>query len=294
LRRIKPKIQTARRIYTTSGLRGITSTIFLEKFPGPIFAAFYSWLKKNNWWVGKFIEITGDTVLIDGCRFSVRSPVIPTKLKSRFLFNQYEPSERLALRRFLDPSLPVIEFGGSVGVVACLTNKLLENPRDHVVVEANPDLVPLLQSNRDRNGCQFTVVNKAIAYGSSHVEFFQNQDFLSSSIQSAAEQKVSVPAITLRDVVNQFGFDRFTLICDIEGGEVELVEHDGDIFRTQVKTLIIEVHEAVVGTGPIRSMLQKLQEYGFEALYKDWDTYALENRTGPTESQFVHQVTEQL
>src|SRR2546426_6211274 len=97
---------------------------------------FDNWLgRKIDWWYGRLIEIRGNNVSIDGCTFSLESPAIATQSKSRFMFGQYERPEREAIRRFLDPTLPVVEFGGSIGVLSCLTNRRLSDPQRHVVIE---------------------------------------------------------------------------------------------------------------------------------------------------------------
>lgn len=276
---LKKKIGTAGRVFKSHGLRGVAGVLVTHKL-GRYRGEVRRWLWQDNWWVGKLIEAGGDLVRIEGCRFSVRNPAIPTAAKSRFLFDRYEPSERAAIKKFLDPSLPVVEFGGSIGVVACLTNRRLRDPARHVVVEANPDLIPLLEKNRELNGCRFAVLHRAVAYGGPTVTFHQNDDFVSSSVQLRAARSVTVPAVTLRDVAGQFGFDRFTLICDIEGGEIDLVRFDEDVLRERVETFIVEVHETIAGPAATRGMLARLESLGFEPVFADWETYVLQKRAG--------------
>jgi 16S rRNA A1518/A1519 N6-dimethyltransferase RsmA/KsgA/DIM1 with predicted DNA glycosylase/AP lyase activity len=72
----------------------------------------------------------------------------------------FEKHERETIKRCLDPNLPVVEVGGCIGVVACTTNRLLQEPSKHVVVEANPDLVPVLEANRQLNQCEFVVLQR--------------------------------------------------------------------------------------------------------------------------------------
>ena len=40
--------------------------------------------------------------------------------------NKYEAAERQAVARYLRRDIPVVELGGSMGVVACVTNRLLK------------------------------------------------------------------------------------------------------------------------------------------------------------------------
>ncbi len=89
------KVKTAKRILQTRGVQGIVS-VLLKDIP-------HQW-EWSSWWFGKIVEIKGNIILIDGCHFSVCSPAITTAFKSRFYFDEYETSEREALKRFLDPN----------------------------------------------------------------------------------------------------------------------------------------------------------------------------------------------
>lgn len=251
--------------------------LFKEK-PMSGWFTFNKWLREGNWWIGKIIEFKGDVISIDDCKFSVRSPAISTAFKSYFFFDEYEAFEREALKHFLDPRLPVVELGGAMGVIACLTNKRLHHPQKHVVVEANPEILHLLKENRERNDCRFIVLHKAIAYGVDEVTFNLSDDFWASSVQASFGKSVNVAATSLKAIVDEFDFEEFTLICDIEGGEADLVKFDGDILRDRVATLILEVHENIVGAELVRNMLLNLEEMGFVSSYNDGGIYVLQKR----------------
>src|SRR6266446_8624399 len=131
------RLRTAARLLRSQGAAGVMSALkdrYLDNWIG----------RRIEWIYGKVVERRGNTVQVDGCIFSLDSPAITTASKSKFMFNQYERPEREAVRRFVDPAMPVVEFGGSIGVISCLTNRKLVAPDRHVVVEANPALVPLL------------------------------------------------------------------------------------------------------------------------------------------------------
>ena len=55
---------------------------------------------------------------------------------------------------YVDPNLPVIEFGGCIGVISCLTNKKIKDKKKHIVVEAQPYLIETLKKNRNNNDCK--------------------------------------------------------------------------------------------------------------------------------------------
>ena len=97
--------------------------------------------------------------------------------------------ERALIKRWLPNDLPVLEFGGGLGVVSCLVNRKLANPSRHVVVEADPGMISVLERNRNINGLNFTVINKAIAYGCDHTDLNIDAEFIGTSIVGASVGK---------------------------------------------------------------------------------------------------------
>jgi FkbM family methyltransferase len=241
--------------------------------------------KAAMWWrhgdcleLGKFIGRPSAIARLDGCRFALDSPVITADLRYLLLSGKHERCERELIRSFVRSDLPVIELGGSLGVVSCVTNRLLDNPSLHLVVEANPMLIPVLVRNRDRNGCRFTVLQRAIAYGGRFARFRIASNVLASAVQAASADAVSVPATTLRDLVEEWEFERCTLICDIEGAEYELVRRDLQTVGRFVDTLILELHERMLGPRRTAEVLDDLRQVGFDILGRSWESLALRNR----------------
>ena len=201
-------------------------------------------------------------VRLDRCTFDLAG-VTDDSTRIELITNKYESAERHAVVRYLRRDLPVIELGGSMGVVACVTNKLLTDPTAHVVVEANPLAIPRLEHNRKLNGCRFEIVNRAIAYGADSVTFRPSSDMAGSSITRAGdEEPVTVSTVALGDLVHDRGFNRFSLVCDIEGLEYDLVCQEADVLRN-ADTIIMETHARYIGEEKFRAMMKKLEELGF-------------------------------
>src|SRR5262249_41420322 len=198
------RISTAKRVLKNGGINAVLAAFKDRYLTNRLGAGI-------DWCYGRAIELRGNLIEIDGCVFSLNSPVITTVSKGKFMLNRYERPEREALRRFLNPDLPVVEFGGSIGVVSCLTNRKLTKPQDHIVVEANPSLVPLLIENGQRNKCQFSVLPSVVGYGADQVAFYaDNNNFVvSSAVQTGREYKVEVhniQTINLRAILNEYRF----------------------------------------------------------------------------------------
>jgi len=203
------------------------------------------------------------SVTLDGCTVNVQGlPDSETKID--LAKEDYEVAERHLVPKYLDRTLPVIELGGCIGVIACITNRLLVSPDLHVVVEANPLAIPLLTETRDSNQCKFQILNQALAYDAPSVTFRPTLNLLANSVQrKTGEEPVTVPATALRDIVKERKFDSFNLICDIEGSEWDLVMNEGDVLQ-KASTISLETHARFIGEDRNAQLLSKLGELGFQ------------------------------
>ncbi len=244
-------------------LRKVVSRVRKHLSPERLKRDVRRWAVQDRGWVGRLASSLG-TVRVEDCRFRIDSPLISDPLKSRLLYGRYERTERELLRRHLNPSLPVVELGGGMGVVSCLVNARLENPRHHVVVEANPRMLPLIRSNRELNGAQFELLHGAIAYGAERVSLKADDDLLSSQVADLGAEHV--PTLTLQSVIERFGFDRCTLVCDIEGSEIELVAREIATLRSRVAMIVIEEHPEYCDAESRSAMFGELAAAGFATL----------------------------
>jgi hypothetical protein len=126
-------------------------------------------------------------------------------------------------------------------------------------------------------------VHGAVAYGGGReVTFTVADDLLCSRVggpESDAARTLTVPAVTLGEVIKGRGFERCTLVCDIEGAEVELIRREREVLRRSVETVIIETHDRVLGdAAPVGGTPRALEEIGFEAVYESGDVYVFRNR----------------
>ncbi len=220
--------------------------------------------------------------MIDGLHFSVDNPAIAARLKSHFFWKTYELSERKLVKRHIPQNIPIIEGGASIGVIACITNILLQEPEKHLVIEANPQLLPLLTENRDRNGCRFQILHAALAESGSTVSFYLSEKFVSGSVQRPTGKMITVRAVTLRELLARTGWNIFSLILDIEGGELDIIFHEGDILQKHVAVLIMEMHPVISKPPEIEFALRTLEQLGFVLQERQLDVYVYKNSHLPS------------
>ena len=266
---LQRKMSTALAVLTKDGVRGV-ARVSIEK-------AGMWWREGDPVDLGKLVGRPVPVARLDGCRFFLDTPEVGDSLRYLLLSGKHEAAERQLAKRWVDPNLPLVELGASIGVVACVTNRLLADPTRHIVVEANPTLLALLNRNRALNRCQFTVRHGAVAYGAAAVRFHVSPDATSSSLHQRTDDVAVVPATTLAATLDEHAFDVCTLICDIEGTEVDLVNDEASTLSTRVATLIVEVHPRLIGEEPIVQLRERLRRSGFEEVDHVWDTIALRN-----------------
>jgi FkbM family methyltransferase len=224
--------------------------------------------------IGRVVELLGNRVRIDGLVFSTDSPVIDTRDKSAMLVALYELSERTLVGRWLPAHLPIVEFGGGLGIVSCVANRKLAKREQHVVVEANPRIVGLLEQNRDLNHCGFQVVNKALAYGAESVKFTFQSNFLSGRVGDESAEVATVPATSLQAVADASGFDQISVICDAEGAEAFLVKQELETLRQRVRFLLVEIHPEFLGNEGVSQVVETLEASGFTLRERSGDNWA--------------------
>lgn len=194
------------------------------------------------------------------------------------LSGRYEAPERKAVKRYLDPSVPVVEFGASIGVVSCVVNRRLDDRTRHVVVEADPALLPILKENRDRNRCRFEILHGAAGMDGREIVFYIGADALCSSALKASGESIKVPSVALSRILDDRSFSRCSLICDIEGAEIGLIREELATLKSRVKVFMVEFHPTISGADEVTAAEGLLTGNGFRLSWREAAVSVFENR----------------
>ena len=157
----------------------------------------------------------------------------------------YEKPEILALGGLMRPSDRVLELGTGMGLVSGVMAKRHPQAR-FVSYEANPTLAPVIAALHQRNGIGNVALRSAIVapldQGTTRI-FRMHRHFTEGSLvaqgadQGVAEVAVHDPAVVIAEVQPDL------LLCDIEGGEEELIPV---LPMHGLRAAVIELHPAVV------------------------------------------------
>lgn len=218
-----------------------------------------------------------------GFCFTFKGANIPSGIIASVFWGFYESAEIRFAEKYFKGDMDVIELGGSCGVVTShLVSKLLLGKKV-ISVEANADLAEVWKENAGRknyNKEELVLLNNAIHYGTNIVSFHISNNTTESGKVNEVKGNmriVKVPAITLNEICSRFNLTEFTLVCDIEGAEVEIFINENESLNT-CRALLIELHPSEYkGTNYTYRMLEELiLSKGFTLRDKEGPVYYFE------------------
>jgi len=236
--------------------------------------------KFNGHVVGLFQGLYFDYVIrrfrADGCEFEIPRHLTSITYRSCFIKGSYEAEERELIRKFVRPEDSVLEVGACLGIVSCVTNKLLRDNRRHVVVEGNPLCIPAIHRNRQLNQCGFLVENCALS-NETEVTFYLHPVYIvGGTTQRESNRPVRVPGKSLAELDARYG-PFSVLIMDVEGAELETLQPAAELLK-KYRVVIIELHEWAIGAEKVERCREILRRAGLEFKASAGITEAWERR----------------
>jgi FkbM family methyltransferase len=172
----------------------------------------------------------------------------------------YEREELRLIGSVLSEGDIVLEVGAGLGLVSSYCAKRIGSDRVFAF-EADPELEPCIRETYHLNGVEPVLDMCAVVAQPGRVILHRDKHLVSSSIvrRRVGAQPVEVPGKALNYVVERV---RPTLlVVDAEGAERELF--DGACLPT-VSTIILELHERIIGPTGTEQVRNQLANLGFE------------------------------
>lgn len=191
------------------------------------------------------------------------------KFRGRFVMDTYEEEESRYLSKHLPPNARVLELGSCLGYVSCLTNKLLNDNSQHVVLEANPNLIPWIEKNKAENNCGFSIANCIVSENARNA-FYLHDLIVGGSAKRKTAREIEIEGVSFEDLRKKHSIDFDTLVMDIEGGELNLLRnHKADI--AQFNQIFMEVHPFanILTQEEAQECETILTELGFDITVRD-------------------------
>lgn len=176
-------------------------------------------------------------------------------LQEIYLDECYSINPKISIKKILDIGA---NFGFSV---AYFKNHF---PHSEIIAfEADRDIFRYLEMNIEKNSLPNVKLFNGAAwiengFLSFHQDFSQGGSIRKSAIHKSV---IDIKSFDLRDLTKENNFD--LLKMDIEGSEVELIEHISADLK-QFKLIFIEYHESRGEVGKLSRILKVLEDNGFK------------------------------
>lgn len=222
--------------------------------------------------LGLYFDLFKKQYCTGGFTFDIPRHLTSRSLRGKFVADTYELAERTLVAKHLRADARVLELGGSLGIVSCHVNRRLANPKAHVVLEPNADLIAWLKGNRDANGCSFAIEDKIVGLGgTAYLTKSSNSDSGQVTAEGADDGADAIETITWQALEGKCGLRFDTLVADIEGSEYDLLMN----FTPHIyalRTIIIEMHPRIIGEAKQRQIDDLLRAGGFHLIDAMLDT----------------------
>jgi FkbM family methyltransferase len=214
---------------------------------------------------GLLFDLSGGTYKTEGCHFVFTRKMTTLGWRGAYFWrDQYETDERRLIKQFVVPEDSVIEIGACLGVVSCVTNRLLKNPSKHLVVEANPYLIPWLTQNQSLNASGFMVEHCAIGNPPETTFYVHSTGVMDGSCQNKSAHPIRLPARPLKELHERHG-PFSCLIMDAEGAEYDVLEQAEELMKSY-RLAVIEFHPWIIGEDKTQRCRQILKNAGLRQL----------------------------
>ena len=209
-----------------------------------------------------------------GYRFNLADTAIAPRFVASVYWGFYESAEGRLIERHLSDQFDVVELGASIGVISSHIAAKLGSGRKLIAVEPNPNLLPTLKCNIDRHlasGASAIIENAAFSTSQTAValRIGDDTDHTATQIHKvrlADDDSIVVSATSLSAIVQRQQLEIFTLVCDIEGAEIELLRHDVDALYN-CQDLFIELHETTDDRHyAVGDLVQLIEQAGFQRI----------------------------
>ena len=145
-----------------------------------------------------------------------------------------EYQEQIMVLMFLKPDNKVLEIGGNIGRNSLVIAKILNNPKNLLVLECDEENAALLKQNQDDNKLNFYIEDSALSKRSLYQKGW---DTVPSEVDIAGWKKVKT--ITYDQLMSKYNINFDTLVVDAEGALYWILLDEPKLLNG-IKTVIME------------------------------------------------------
>ena len=196
------------------------------------------------------------------------SPFLNPKRIERINAGRYEGQEIAGAQHLVQPGDKVMEMGAGLGIVGAVSVAAKKGAK-LLSFEANPSLIPHIRSlyalNRLKSRAE--VRNQVLISAPdrpSTLPFAVHNSYLGSSLTGDPDRALKMVDVETADfnAVAQ-KYQPNVMLMDIEGGELEVLQHADLAALKSLRGLVIEFHPDQYGVSGMKKTKNVLREAGF-------------------------------
>lgn len=198
-----------------------------------------------------------------GLKFPKDGNFITGQLRGSLRDNRYEKKETDCVLKLVRDDDVVIELGAGIGYMSTLVATKRQIKSVHAF-EANPTLIPYIESVHQANGLTNAHVTHAIlGKRAGSTDFYVRKNLLSSSMEPLEgdtednTQKVKVDVLNASHVFKEI--EPTILIADIEGAEASLLPQ---LDLSGLRGAMIELHPQYIGPEGVNAVFRAMMDAG--------------------------------
>lgn len=205
---------------------------------------------------------SADVILCHGLQVPFDPRIIRPRIEKPLRRGRYSGDACAALRLVLRPGDRVLDLGAGLGLCSAFAATMPGVDRV-VAVEANPDLIPVIQETCRLNGLQDRVELRnavVVDHPEANPPFYIRADFRASSLDGPSRpfsRVAQVPAVGLAQLMQDLR--PTVLVCDIAGAELGLFDA---VDLSNLRHLILTQHPVVYGPEGLKRIAAALKSNG--------------------------------
>ncbi|QFT01066.1 hypothetical protein FIV06_26795 [Labrenzia sp. THAF191b] len=198
-----------------------------------------------------------------GVKFLNDEVILSERVRESITAGRYEGNEANEVEKLIKNGDRILELGAGLGFISTIAARhpLVESV---LSFEADPRLIGYIKKVHELNNVEKAEIRNAVLTVDPSLDelpFFVREHFWGSSLsenQGEYIEKHQVKAISINKIVEEF---RPTfIVCDIEGGELDLLPNMNLFGVTRV---LVEIHSRVIGRKGVKQLFDAMSSKNF-------------------------------
>jgi FkbM family methyltransferase len=176
---------------------------------------------------------------LNGISLTLPEGLATPEILGKLSDGSYEADEARSADRCVRKGFRVLELGAGIGYVTSICARRA-GPENVLSVEANPDLIPVIEGNLARNGLSGVTLMHGAATGpveeGATADFAVSAGYTGSSLDGKG-RAVRVPLISVHDLIRSH--KPHVVLMDVEGAEADMFNR---LWKCPLRFCVMELH----------------------------------------------------